>query len=239
MLTKPSPDAIKMLNSIEEYFNKAFDDNKYTSLFRREFKRLFRVDLASQFSIMGSNDAYIFGLGIIDCWEFQKNIERIEKKVNELIKKKEQEISWFESIVPLVEEDSKEGKLEDAFVEDFFNDLEKVRKWKDGSDTHEYLPFFLNKLKGNVHSDYLLVQKELSQIIRWDKVFDSSNTIYQQLRDWIASPLTKKKYGSRRWNLMKEKLAFIGPDWFGFGELKDVESAKKIISEVFYPDQEK
>lgn len=99
MLTKPSPDAIKMLNSIEEYFNKAFDDNKYTSLFRREFKRLFRVDLASQFSIMGSNDAYIFGLGIIDCWEFQKNIERIEKKVNELIKKKEQEISWFESIV--------------------------------------------------------------------------------------------------------------------------------------------
>ena len=80
MLTKPSPDAIKMLNSIEEYFNKAFDDNKYTSLFRREFKRLFRVDLASQFSIMGSNDAYIFGLGIIDCWEFQKNIERIEKK---------------------------------------------------------------------------------------------------------------------------------------------------------------
>jgi hypothetical protein len=44
MLTKPSPDAIKMLHSIEEYFNKAFDDNKYTLLFRREFKRLFRVD---------------------------------------------------------------------------------------------------------------------------------------------------------------------------------------------------
>ena len=30
MLTKPSPDAIKMLHSIEEFFNKAFDDNKYT-----------------------------------------------------------------------------------------------------------------------------------------------------------------------------------------------------------------
>ena len=144
MLTKPSPDAIKMLNSIEEYFNKAFDDNKYTSLFRREFKRLFRVDQASQFSIMGSNDAYIFGLGIIDCWDFQKNIERIENKVNDLIKKKEQEISWFESIVPLVEEDKKEGKLEDAFVDDFFKDLDKVRKWKDGTDTHEYLPLFLN-----------------------------------------------------------------------------------------------
>ena len=25
---------------------------------------------------------------------------------------------------------------------------------------------------------------------------------------------------------MKEKLAFLGPDWFSFGELKDVESAK-------------
>lgn len=239
MLTKPSPDAIKMLNSIEEYFNKAFDDNKYTSLFRREFKRLFRVDQASQFSIMGSNDAYIFGLGIIDCWDFQKNIERIENKVNDLIKKKEQEISWFESIVPLVEEDKKEGKLEDAFVDDFFKDLDKVRKWKDGTDTHDYLPLFLNKLKGNVHSDYLLVQKELSQRIRWDMVFNSSNILYQQLCDWIDSPLTKKQYGSRRWNLMKEKLAFLGPDWFSFGELKDVESAKKNISEVFYPDQEK
>lgn len=214
MLTKPSPDAIKMLNSIEGYFNKAFDSNKYSLLFRREFKRLFRVDMASHFSIMGSNDAYIFGLGIIDCWNFQKNIERIENKVNELIKKKEQEISWFESVVPLVEEDSKEGILENAFVEEFFNDLEEIRKWKDGSDTHEYLPFFLNKLKGNVHSDYLLVQKELSQRIRWDKVFDSSNTLYQQLCDWIDSPLTKKKYGSRRWNLMKEKLALIGPVWF-------------------------
>lgn len=203
MLTKPSPDAIKMLNSIEEYFNKAFDNNKYSSLFRREFKRLFRVDFAFQFSIIGSNDAYIFGLGIIDCWEFPKNIEQIENKVNELIKKKEQEISWFESIVPLVEEDSKEGKLENAFVEEFFNDLEEIRKWKDGSDTHEDLPFFLNKLKGNVHSDYLLVQKELSQRIRWDKVFGSSNMLYQQLCDWIYSPLTKKKYGSRRWNLMK------------------------------------
>ena len=85
MLTKPSPDAIKMLNSIEEYFNKAFDNNKYSSLFRREFKRLFRVDFAFQFSIIGSNDAYIFGLGIIDCWEFPKNIEQIENKVNELI----------------------------------------------------------------------------------------------------------------------------------------------------------
>lgn len=235
MLTKPSPDAIKMLNSIEEYFNKAFDNNKYSSLFRREFKRLFRVDFAFQFSIIGSNDAYIFGLGIIDCWEFPKNIEQIENKVNELIKKKEQEISWFESIVPLVEEDSKEGKLENAFVEEFFNDLEEIRKWKDGSDTHEDLPFFLNKLKGNVHSDYLLVQKELSQRIRWDKVFGSSNMLYQQLCDWIDSPLTKKKYGSRRWNLMKEKLAFIGPVWFDFGELKDVESAKKNYIRSFLP----
>lgn len=80
MLTKPSPDAIKMLNSIEGYFNKAFDSNKYSLLFRREFKRLFRVDMASHFSIMGSNDAYIFGLGIIDCWNFQKTLSGLRIK---------------------------------------------------------------------------------------------------------------------------------------------------------------
>ncbi len=239
MITKPSPDAIKMINSIEEYFNKAFEDNKYTSLFRREFKRLFRVDRVSHFSIMGSNDTYILGLCIIDCKEFEKNIERIEKKVNDVIKKKEQEISWLESIVPLVEKDKIEGKLKDAFVEDFFKTIEKVRKWKDGADSQEFLPLFLNKLKGNAHSDYLLVQKELSKRIEWDKVFDSSHMLYKQLCDWIDSPLTKKQYGSRRWNLMKEKLAFIEPDLFGLGELKDIESAKKIISEVFYPDQER
>lgn len=238
MLTKPSPDAMKMLNSIEEHFNKAFKNNEYTSLFRCEFKRLFRVDWASQFSIMGSNDAYILGLGIIDCWDFEKNIELIENKVNDVIKKEELEISWFESIVPIVEKDKIEGKLEDAFVEVFFKTLEKVRKWKDGTNTQEYLPLFLNKLKGNAHSDYLFVKKELSQRIGWDKDFASSNMLYQQLCDWIDSPHTKKQYGSRRWKLMKEKFAFIGPDWFVFGGFKDVESAKKIISEVFYPDQE-
>ena len=37
MTTKPSPDAIKMLKSLEEHFNQAFDANKYSGLFRREY----------------------------------------------------------------------------------------------------------------------------------------------------------------------------------------------------------
>ena len=119
-MTKPSPDAMKMLNSLEEYFNKAFNDKKYTPLFHREFKRLFRIERASQFSILGSNDAYIWGLGIIDCWEFEKNIEQIENKINAVIKDKEQGILRFESILPLVEKEKTEGKLENAFIEQFY-----------------------------------------------------------------------------------------------------------------------
>ena len=61
MSTKPSPDAMKMLKSIEEYFNQAFDANKYSALFRREYMKLFKVDRAFQISIYGSNDAYILG----------------------------------------------------------------------------------------------------------------------------------------------------------------------------------
>lgn len=48
----------------------------------------------------------------------------------------------------------------------------------------------------------------------------------------------KKQYGNRRWNAMKEKLALRERDWFGQDEIKDIESAKKVMSEVFYPDQE-
>ena len=37
---------------------------------------------------------------------------------------------------------------------------------------------------------------------------------------------------------MKEKLALRGQSWFGQEDIQDLESAKKILSEVFYPDQE-
>lgn len=239
MLTKPSPDAMKMLNSIEEHFNKAFENNVYTSLFRREFKRLFKINRASHFSIMGSNDAYIVGLGIIDCWKFEKNIETIESKVNAVIKKNEQGISRFESIIPLVEKDKNEGKLEDAFVKTFYKTLNSIRKWHEADNPYEgFLPLFLNQLKGDAHSDYIIVKKELSRTTDLIKDFDSSKILYQQLCDWIDSPQTKKQYGSRRWNAMKEKLAIIGRGWLGLGGIKDIESAKVVISEVFYPDQE-
>lgn len=36
----------------------------------------------------------------------------------------------------------------------------------------------------------------------------------------------------------EKKLALRGRDWFGNGEINDIESAKRIMSEVFYPDQE-
>ncbi len=238
MLTKPSPDAMKMLNSISEHFNKAFDNNEYSSLFRREFRRLFRIDMASDFSIIGRNDVFIFGLGIIDCYEFEKNIKCIENRVNAVIKKKEQGVSWFERIVALVETDIIEGRLDNAFVEVFHETLDKVNKWKETDDAQVSLPRFLNKLKGDAHFDYRIVQKELSRKIGRKKVFDSSTILYQELCDWINSPLTKKQYGCRCWNAMKEKLALRGKDWFGLGGVTDFESAKRIISEVFYPDQE-
>lgn len=239
MLTKPSPDALKMLNSLDEYFNEAFNNNKYNLLFRREFKRLFKVDSASQFSIMGTNDVHISGLGIIDCWDFEKNIEQIENKVYDIIKKKEQGIIYFKNLVSLVEKDKFEGLLENDFIEAFYKILEEVRIWKDAGDIQEDLPLFLDELNGDVHSDYSVAKKEISEIIRQDKEFASRDILYQQLCDWIESPQTKKQYGSRRWKAMKEKFLLIGINLLAFGELNDVESFKKNISEVFYPDQER
>ena len=90
-----------------------------------------------------------------------------------------------------------------------------------------------------ISKPYLVVKKELSKEMELCKEIDSSNNLYQQFCEWIDSPLTKKKYGIRRWNAMKEKLALRGQDWFGLGGFKDIESAKKVISEVFYPDQER
>lgn len=116
MSTKPSPDAMKMLKSIERHFNQAFDTNKYSALFRREYMNLFKIDHAFQFSIYDGNDVYILGLGIIDCCDFEKNIEKIEIKVNNLIKEKKSRIHWFENLVPLVENDKKEGKIDNVFL---------------------------------------------------------------------------------------------------------------------------
>ena len=117
MTTKPSPDAIKMLKSLEEHFNQAFDANKYSGLFRREFSHIFKIGHASQISIYGSNDAYIFGLGIIDCWDFDRNVELIENKINEKVQEKEERIQWYENLIPLVEKDITEGKVDNVFVE--------------------------------------------------------------------------------------------------------------------------
>ena len=231
---------MKMLYLIEEHFNKAFENNEYTLLFRREFKCLFRIDWASQFSILGSNDAYIVGLGIIDCWDFEKNIKLIEGVIYKKIRVNEERILHLENVAPLVDKERKEGKIDNTFVELFDKTLEEAHRWKNADEQfYPHLPLVLNHLKGNVLSDYMIIKKELSERPRWMIDINSSGLLYQQFCDWIDSPLTKKQYGDRRWNAMKEKLELRGKDWFGLGGLKDIESAKKIMSEVFYPDQEK
>lgn len=239
MSTKPSPDAIKMLKSIEEHFNQAFNTNKYSALFRREYMNLFKVNHAFHTSINGSNDAYIWGLGIIDCRDFEKNIEQIEIKVNNVIKETEYRIHWFENLVPLFENDKKGGKMDNVFFELFNQTLKEVHEWKDVVEgEYPHLPLVINHLKGNIFSDYQIVKKELSQRIEWIKEFDNSDALYQQFCDWLDLPSTRKQYGNYRWNAMKEKLALKERNWFGYGEIQDLESAKRILSEVFYPDQE-
>lgn len=239
MSTKPSPDAIKMLKSIEEHFNQAFDANKYSALFRREYMKLFKINHAFQMSIYGSNDAYILGLGIIYCWDFDKNIKQIETKVNNVIKEKEDRIRWFENLAPFVENEKKEGKVDDVYVEVFNQTLEEAHKWKEAvDDRYSHLPLVFNHLKGKTSSDYQIVKKELSQETEWRKEADSSDALYQQFCNWLDLPSTKKQYGNRRWSAIKEKLALRGHSWFGHGEIQDLESAKRILSEVFYPDQE-
>lgn len=239
MTTKPSPDAIKMLKSLKEHFNQAFDANKYSAVFRREFSHMFKIDHAFQISIYGSNDAYILGLGIIDCWDFERNVELIENKINEKVRKKEERIQWFENLIPLVEKDKIEGKVDNVFVELFYQTLEEVRKWrKSEEESYAYLPLVVDHLKGTTASDYKTIKQDLSDRIKWRKQHNVSDELYQQFCEWIELPSTKKQYGNRRWNAMKEKLALRERDWFGHDEIKDIESAKKVMSEVFYPDQE-
>lgn len=243
MLVKPSPDAIKMLKSIEEHFKQAFNTNKYSALFRREYMQLFKIDWAFQFPLYKRSDTCIFGLGIIDCWDFDKNIQQIEDKVNKSIKEKEDHILWFENLIPLVENDKKEGKIDDIFAKLFSETVDEARKWREAEDSkYDYLPSVIRHLKGNTSSDYQIVKKDFSKIVEWRKEWRieavNSEALYKQFCDWLDLPLTKKQYGTRRWNAIKEKLALKGKNWFGHGGIQDIESAKKILSEVFYPDQE-
>lgn len=211
MTTKPSPDAIKMLKSLKEHFNQAFDANKYSAVFRREFSHMFKIDRAFQISIYGSNDAYILGLGIIDCWDFERNVELIENKINEKVRKKEERLQWFENLIPLVEKDKIKGKVDNVFVELFYQTLEEVRKWrKSEEDSYAYLPLVVDHLKGTTASDYKTIKQDLSDRIKWGKQHNVSDELYQQFCEWIELPSTKKQYGKRRWSAMKKKLALRG-----------------------------
>ncbi len=238
MTTKPSPDMAKMLKSIQEYFEEAFKNKVYSSLFRREFYRLFKLDHASCYSLLDSNDAYIWGLGIIYCWDFDRNIENIVVLINKKLDKKLNQIRSFENLIPIVEKKKVEGTIDSTFM-DVFNEIwKRIQTWKEVNEGRPvYLPIFLSQLRGNVNSDFQVVKKEIDEKIEWKKEFDFKNLLHQQLCDWINSPLTKHQYGEHRWNAMKNKFEEI--ICFGLGEFNDLESAKQAISEVFYPDQEK
>lgn len=239
MSTKPSPDAIKMLDLIDEYFNEMFKTSKYSPLFQREFFQLFKREYASAFSLLGSNDAYILGLGIIDCWDFDKNIKQIEEKVSRRIESKEEQIRFFENSMSYFETENLGGKLDNAFVTVFNETLKEIREWREANSTCVHLPFFLNKLNGNVFTDYQIIKKELLEQVQSQKNSSISSALYQQVYNWLEDSSTKKRYGIVRWNAMREKLALQGELWFSSGDINDIESAKKILSEVFYPDQEK
>lgn len=239
MTTKLSPDAAKMLKSIQKYFEDAFKNNVYSHLFRREFYHLFKLEHASYHSLLGSNDAYIFGLGIIDCWDFDKNIENIVSLVNKNLQEKINQIRSFESFIPIVEQQLLEGKIDATFMEAFQEICKEIQKWKETKENkYIYLPMFLSQLEGNITSDFQVVKKEVCEKIKRKKQYDSEDLLYQQLCEWINSPSTKAQFGERRWNAMKDKLALQETMWFAFDGFKDLESAKKAISEVFYPDQE-
>ncbi len=238
MSTKPSPDALKMLHSINAHFNKLFKANIYSHLFRREFIHRFKIEKASAFSIFG-NDAFMVGLGLIDCWDFDKNISAIEKKINETIQRNQEKISHLNKLIPVVTKEIREGRLDKDYW-DLFNDtLKEVQKWEDNAvDEYIYLPNFINKLNGNVKSDYDVIIDHLKQRLNWKKEDDKANVLYQQLCTWIDDNKTKSQYGKRRWKAMKEKFSLMDELWFSLKHDLDFEKSKQLISEVFYPDQE-
>ncbi len=169
----------------------------------------------------------------------KKNIEHIENEINKIVEKKEECIQWLENLIPLVEKDKTEGKVDNVFVELFYQTLEETRKWRNVEDgNYAYMPIVVKHLKGNTSSDYKTIKQDLCIGTELRKQCNISEDLYQQFCEWIDLPSTKKKYGNRRWNAMKEKLTLRGRDWFGYGEIKDIEYAKKVMSEVFYPDQE-
>lgn len=238
MSTKPSPDALKMLHSINDHFKELFKTSIYSHLFRREFFHRFNIDRASAFSIFG-NDAYIVGLGLIDCWDFDKNISAIEKKINETIQCNQEKISHLNSLIPVVTKDIREGKLDKEYWDLFKDTLKEVQKWENNAgDEYIYLPHFLNKLNGNIKSDYKIIIERLKQSLDWKNDDDKANVLYQQLCIWIDDDTTKAQYGKRRWKAMKDKFALMDEMWFSLKDDLDFEKSKQLISEVFYPDQE-
>lgn len=238
MCTQPSPDASKMLHSIYEHFIRLFKANKYSHLFRREFLHLFKIESASSFSIFG-NDAYIVGIGLIDCWDFDKNISAIEKKVNETIKYNQEKVSLLNNLAPIVLKEIQEGRLDKDYL-NLFNDIIKdVQKWEDNvGDEYIYLPYFIKKLNGDIKTDYQIIVTELKQHLTWKKDDDKTNVLYHQLCTWINDDMTKEQYGKRRWKAMKEKFALMDEFWFSLKHDLDFEKSKQLISEIFYPDQE-
>ena len=184
MTTKPSPNATKMLKSIQEHFEQAFKSNFYSPLFRREYMHLFKIDHATDFSLSGNNDAYVFGLGIIDCWNFDKNIKKIESHINKKIDEELKQIRFFENLIPLVEKEKAEGIIEDAFTNAFNKTLQKTNKWKEAKEIRPVLlPLFLSQLNGNVHYDYQLVKNELTKSIARKTESDLNNLLYKKLCD--------------------------------------------------------
>ena len=145
MTTKLSSDATKMIDSLENHFNDAFKAGKYSSMFHREFKRLFNPELASDFSFLSSNKVYIHGIGIIDCLDFNKNIELIENKVYNAINELEKHIHFFKKLVPFVEKEKSEGNVEDTFVELFYETLKEVKECKGKDEIEDSLSSLLFK----------------------------------------------------------------------------------------------
>ncbi|MBD5197508.1 MAG: hypothetical protein HDS89_08695 [Bacteroidales bacterium] len=238
MSTKPSPDALKMLHLIDDYFNGLFKNNKYSDLFQREFRHLFKIERASAFSVFG-NDAYIVGLGLIDCWDFDKNIGVIETKVNETLQRNQEIIAHLKNLTPVVKKEIRDGRLDKDCWEIFNDKLKEVKKWEESIDEpYTYLPFFLRKLNGNIKDDYQIIVDEFKRDLNWKKDYDRVSVLYQQLCKWIDDDRTKAQYGKRRWEAMKEKFAFMNEKWFSLKDDFDFEKSKQLISEVFYPDQE-